>query len=293
MEGHTMGIFDRYDEFAHLTFKDGADRYLEEFDGKCKDRQEYALDAVMPYIGHLRLFDVDDGALQQYKKDRLAIRMAGTVNKEISTAQVVLNKAYRVWRWIPGSPLLQRVSGDTRKAYPISWPEQDRLFQLLPARILPLCIFAVNTGVRRGELWKLMWSEEQDMDGVKLFIIRGTKNGKDRPVILNSLARRAVESMRGLHGNFVFREQSISKPFNKAWIAADLPDKWLIKKGIHNLRHTCGMRLRNAGVAPEDRDMILGHHNRSLTQHYAAASVKKIFDGLQLITKPNDMAVLR
>lgn len=288
-----MGIFDRYDEFAHLTFADAATRYLDEFDGKCIDRQEYALEAILPYIGHLPLNDVDDGALQQYKADRLGQRMAGTVNKEIATAQVVLNRAYRVWRWIPGAPLLQRVKGAARRPYPISWPEQAKFFRLLPERLRPLCIFAVNTGVRRGELWKLKWSEEREVDGVRLFIIRETKNGKDRPVILNRLARRVVESARGQFSDFVFREQSVSKPFNAAWVKAGLPDDPLIKKGIHNLRHTFCSRLRNAGVPAEDRDKLSGHANSSLTQHYALPVVKRLYDYVELITKPNDLAVLR
>lgn len=288
-----MNIFERYEQYAHITFNDAADQYLDEFKGKCKDRQEYALDALRPYIGHLRLIDVDDMALKQYKDERSKIRMAGTVNKEITTATAVMNKACGIWRYIPSAPKLQKVDGPVREAYPISWAEQARLFAHMKLDLRRICVFAVNTGVRREEIFKLKWVDERDLKDVKLFILRETKNGKDRAVILNSLARRAVESLRGVNGAFVFRRQSISKPFNKAWIKAGLPDTWLIKKGIHNLRHTCGMRLRNAEVEPEDRDAILGHHSKSLTQHYAAPAIERLGEMVQRITKPVDMAVLR
>jgi len=288
-----MNIFERYERYADITFDQAVDQYLEEFTGKCVDRQTYALLAVRPYIGHLTLIEVDDLALKQYKRDRLAIRMAGTVNKELMTVTAVLNKAAKVWRYIPQAPLIQRVKGPEREPYPLSWKEQAKLFAHMKTNLRRICVFAVNTGVRRAEIFKLKWADEREMNGVKLFILRDTKNGKDRPVILNRIARRAVDSLRGVDYTYVFLKQSISKPFNKAWVKAGLPDEWLIKKGIHNLRHTCGMRLRNAGVEPEDRDAILGHHNKSLTQHYAAPAIERLGEIVELITKPVDMAVLR
>jgi len=288
-----MSIFDRYEKFAGITFNQAADQYLKEFDGKCRDRQEYALDAVRPFIGHLPLIEVDDMALADYKAHRIQIRMAGTVNKELMTVTAVMNKAARVWRYIPSAPKLQTVKGPARKPYPLSWGEQAKLFAQMREGLRRISVFAVNTGVRRSEIFKLKWDDERDIHGVNLFILRDTKNGQDRPVILNRLARRAVDSMRGNGLDVVFRKQSISKSFNAAWVRAGLPDQWLIKKGIHNLRHTCGMRLRNCDVREEDRDAILGHHNRSLTQHYAAPAVERLGAIVELITKPQDIAVLR
>lgn len=130
---------------------------------------------------------------------------------------------------------------------------------------------------------------------------RETKNGQDRPVILNSIARRVVEQMRQPTGEkhfprsdvYVFPRMTVNKVFNLAWIEAGLPDHPLIKKGVHNLRHTFGYRLRQAGVPAEDRDALLGHHNRSLTQHYAVPDLKRLAEFAELVTVRNDMAVLR
>ena len=288
-----MDIFARYDQFANKTFADAAAKYLSEFEGKCKRRQEYGLDPVLKYIADLRLIDVDDLALQQYKKDRRREVMAGTVNKEITTVTAVMNKATRVWRWIPSAPKFQRVKGPTRKPYPITWIEQAKLFPRMSDRLRRICIFAVNTGVRRSEIFKLKWIDERSVDGIPLFILRETKNGQDRPIILNRLAKRAVNAMRGKHPIRVFEKMSISKPFNKAWIKAGLPDDPLIRKGIHNLRHTFGHRLRAEGVNAEDRDALLGHNNKSLTQHYAASDLRRLAPMLGLIEKFRDTAVLR
>lgn len=288
-----MSIYERYEQFADKTFKDAADKYLDGFTGKCKKRQWYALQHVMPHIGHLPLIDVDDSALEEYKRSRMRFAMVGTINKEISTVTAVLNKAARVWRWIPSAPLIQRVDGDHRKPYPLSWPEQIEVFKRLCGDYQKICLMIVNTGIRREEVFKLRWEDYREIEGVKLFILRDTKNGQDRPVILNSIAQRIVGYMEGRDETYVFPRLAVNKIVNKAWVEAGLPDDGLIKKGVHNLRHTFGHRLRAEGVEPEDRDMLLGHHNRSLTQHYAVPDIKRLAELVERVTVRRDTAVLR
>ena len=295
-----MGMLDRFEKFADKTFDDACALYLSEFEGKCLTRQMYALKHIQPYIGHLPLIDVDDQALIEYKRIRKTEAMVGTINKELSTATAVLNKAAKVWRWIPSAPKLQRVKGEHRKPYPLTWAEQINMFKRLTFNTQKIALFAVNTGCRREEIFKLRWDDERDIDGVMVFILRDTKNGQDRPVICNSIARRIVNYMREpsrfgakRSKEFVFPRETVSKILNKAWLMADLPDDPLVKKGIHNLRHTFGYRLRSEGVAGEDRDALLGHHAKSLTQHYAVPDIKRLAALAERITVRRDTAVLR
>lgn len=304
-----MSVYDRYEQYADKTFRAAAEKYLDDFTGKCRKRQWYALQHVMPYIGDLLLNDVDDAALREYKRDRIKFAMVGTVNKELATVTAVLNRAARVWRWIPSAPLLQRLKGDHRKPYPLSWAESRRMFMSLDGNLQKIALFAINTGVRREEIFKLKWVDERSIDGVMVFILRDTKNGQDRPVICNSIARRIVEYMRkpctyvprdrkqlnnfARSDVYVFPRIALSKPLEQVWKIAGLPDDPLIKKGPHNFRHTFGHRLRAEGVEPEDRDMLLGHHNRSLTQHYASPDIKRLAELAERITVPRDTAVLR
>ena len=288
-----MGMLDRYEKFADKTFADAAEKYLDEMEEKSRKRQWYALQNVMPYIGEMALIDVDDTALGQYKSDRRKLVMTGTINKELSTVTAVLNRAAKVWRWIPSAPKLQRVKGANRKPYPFSWDEQIALFGRLTHDVQKIVLFIVNTGCRREEVFKLRWADERDIDGVMVFILRDTKNGQDRPVICNSIARRIVGYMKGRDPEFVFPKVTLNKLFNEAWKLAKLPDDPLIKKGVHNLRHTFGYRLRQAGVPGEDRDSLLGHHNRSLTQHYAIPDIKRLAELAERVTIRNDVAVLR
>jgi len=55
-----------------------------------------------------------------------------------------------------------------------------------------MTLFAVNTGLRNGELCGLRWEWEESVPelGTAIFIIPGQriKNGQDRVVVLNSIA---------------------------------------------------------------------------------------------------------
>jgi len=53
---------------------------------------------------------------------------------------------------------------------------------------------------------------------------------------------------------------------------------------VHDLRHTVGMRLREAGVREETIADILWHSRRGMTAHYSMAQIVEIRDALELIT---------
>ena len=55
-----MNAMERFKAYEHKTFGDAAELYLAEFDGKCKDRQVYALRQALRFIEDTPLIDVDD-----------------------------------------------------------------------------------------------------------------------------------------------------------------------------------------------------------------------------------------
>ena len=309
------GIWDRYERTAYRPFREAASRYLKEFDGKDKRRQALALESLIPYIGETPLIDVNDGALEQFKEDRLNGRgaferkaMAGTVNKEITVCTTVLNRACRDWDLIPRAPRLRRVKGPVRTSYPLTWAEQDRLFsQFTNGWDRGCLLFAINTGVRRAELFGLQWSDMVPIPELEtyVFILHGdnTKNGQDRAVICNSIARRAVNYQRGNGSKYVFPSQhhqnvgsrvyAPGKVFADAWKKAGLPSGPLTRRGIHNLRFSFATRLRAMGVPEEDRAALLGHNNASLVQHYALPDIERLSEMAERVTVRKETTVLR
>jgi len=306
-------LWKKFEQNAGRPFGDAAIKYLTEFDGKDLSRQQYALRAVLPYLEGVRIIDVNNDALRIYKEDRKAGRgafdkpsMVGTINKELTTVTTVLNCACRDWQWIPSVPRIRHVKGARRVSYALTWDEQDRLFAYLPDRwARGAALFAVNTGVRKAELFGLKWKDMQEVPTLDtfVFILTDTKNGKDRAVICNSEARKSVDSQRDNGSLFVFpsasgrtRGRMVTKSnrvWRDAWEMANLPSDPLIRKGIHNCRHTYGHRLRSCDVPEEDRDALLGHNKANLSQHYAAPALERLTEMSERVTERKDTVVLR
>ncbi len=288
------------------TFEKAAEKYLEEHQHKRSiDRDVYALKAVMPYIGHLPLERVHNDALAKFKRDRTnAGCKAGTINKELAVTRRILNLAARVWRhqngqtWLAAPPLLELMRGPGRKPYPISWEEQKRLFQELPAHLERIALFAVNTGCRAGEVSELRWDWEVVIPELNdsLFIIPDSvaKNGQERVVILNRIARSVVEGERGTDPERVFTYHG--KPFarvrNHAWSRARAR-AGLQQVRFHDLRHTFGHRLRAAGVSYEDRQDLLGHKSERMTTHYSAPDLARLIEAADKVWIQRPATILR
>ncbi len=116
-----------------------------------------------------------------------------------------------------------------------------------------------------------------------------TKTSTERVVVLNAVARRVIESRRGLHAErvFTYKGNPIGKlhssAWKRAWKAAKLPTEPGILKGVHNLRHTFGRRLRSAGIPLETRKALLGHANGDITTHYSAAELSELISAVETI----------
>jgi integrase len=249
------------------------------------------LKIVEPYIGDLFLESVHMGTLQPYitarRQDGVKNR---TINYGLQIVRRVLNLAASEWMdefgltWLASAPKIKLLPQlDSRKPYPLTWEEQERLFAALPEYVREMALFAVNTGCRDQEVCKLRWEWEVRVSLPRIssiFIIPGghTKNGEDRLVVLNHVARSVVDRQRGRHPEFVFtyKGNNVSRMLNRAWKEARKKAKLYVR--VHDLKHTFGRRLRSAGVSFEDRQDLLGHKSARITTHYSAAEVLNLWE---------------
>lgn len=61
---------------------------------------------------------------------------------------------------------------------------------------------------------------------------------------------------------------------------------------VHDLRHTYGQRLRDAGVSEEDRALLHRHGDSRMPRHYAAATVAKLPDASNAVLKTRDRTMV-
>ncbi|MDH5216832.1 MAG: tyrosine-type recombinase/integrase [Gammaproteobacteria bacterium] len=277
--------------------------------------------ARCPGVLELPLDKVHDATLRPYiaMRQKEGIRNS-TITRELKLVVRTLNKAARVWRdELTGKPWLEcappkitmpvdthKTKNRTKKTYPLSWDEQNRFFSLLHVQLQRMAIVAVNTGKRDQEICGMRWQDEQHLKAINksVFVVweDRSKNGEPTVMIPNSLAMKAINAQRGLHSVYVWPSikgldcpvyKMRSKAWVKAWKEAGLPSVDEHTTGPHNLRHTCGRRLRAAGVSIETRKDILGHRSGDITTHYSMAEFKELFDAVELITQRNDGIILR
>ncbi len=177
-----------------------------------------------------------------------------------------------------------------RKPYPISWAEQEQLFSLLPEHLENMATFGIHTGCRDGEICNLRWDWEVQIPVMQtsLFVIPGcyVKNSDDRLVVLSDSAKAMIEKVRGVHPEYVFtyRDKPIARIMNSAWLNAREQAKLSMFR-VHDLKHTFGSRLREAGVSFEDRQDLLGHRSGRITTHYSAAELRNLIDAANTVSK--------
>lgn len=274
-------------------FRDAAIKFLlENQHKKSIDSDKNSLAILDGFIGELPFEGIHMGSLQPYIEAR---RKSGvksrTINFGLQVVRHILNLATSEWidefglTWLASAPKIKLLSEhDARKPYPLDWEEQDRLFAVLPPHLKEMALFTVNTGCRDNEVCKLRWEWEIQVPLPEIgsvFIIPGNrvKNGEDRLVVLNHVARAVIERQRGKHPEFVFvyRNRPLSRMMNSAWKKARKRVN-LQNVRVHDLKHTFGRRLRSAGVSFEDRQDLLGHKSTRITTHYSSAEVLNLWE---------------
>ncbi|WP_434519719.1 tyrosine-type recombinase/integrase [Pseudomonas sp. NFX1] len=313
------------------TFEEAAMRYLLEV----KDQPSIHLTALCmkqlhPYLGHLPLTHIDDQALEPFIRDRQTEKVLpdGAIEKAVSnrTINIAIERAVRVltlcarkWRdddrrpWLDSVPMLRKLEEkkSSRKPYPMSWEEQSILFNELPGHLQTMALFKVNTGCREQEVCKLRWDWEISVPelGTSVFLIpadfggrharSGVKNGDERLVVLNNVAKSIIERQRGISKEWVFpyNGTAMHRMNDSAWKKARVRAAKLWQEEnlrpahpgyasirIHDLKHTFGRRLRAAGVTEEDRKSLLGHKNGSITSHYSGAELGKLIEAANMVS---------
>jgi integrase len=273
-------------------FRDAATKFLTENLHKRSIADDASrLKYLDKYIGHLALDNIHMGTLQDFIDGRKKEgRKSKTINHGLKVVRRILNLASDTWQdefglsWILKAPKITLLpEDDCRKPRPLTWDEQTKLFKELPAHLATMALFAVNTGTRDQEVCKLKWEWEIKVLELNTtaFIIpaRHVKNKHDRLVVLNKFAKSVIDSVRGVHSEYVFtyRGRPITRMLNSAWIKARERAE-LLGVRVHDLKHTFGRRLRAAGVSFEDRQDLLGHKSGRITTHYSAAEIGNLIE---------------
>jgi integrase len=268
------------------SFRAAATKYLSEHQHKRSlERDARALAGLDPFIGALPLKRVHHDTLQSFVRARLDRGISpGTINRDLAVVRRILNLSARLWRdqsdqpWLNTAPLIQMERHpNKREPYPLSIEEERLLFSELEGHLANMALFKVNTGLREQEVVNLRWNWETPVPELdtSVFVIPRSfvKNGLDRYVVLNRVAKSVIDGCRGAHAEFVFTcgREPVTRIYNTGWKAARrrAAERYAAEIGrscpegfkrvrVHDLKHTYGHRLRVAGIGFEDRKFFWG-----------------------------------
>jgi len=171
---------------------------------------------------------------------------------------------------------------------------RERNYPLLPDlhdqrfidHMRPMIILALNTGMRKSEIFKLKW---RNVDfGLKQVTVEAkiAKSKKVRHIPLNADALRCLKDWKEENNYpiYVFESKS-GKPFNnvqKAW-SGILKDAKIEGFRWHDMRHHFASKLVMAGVSLNTVRELLGHSNYKMTLRYAHLSPGHKADAVALL----------
>lgn len=296
------------------TWSEAAAEYIADMERRGKDSARSLLDVRMliPQIGQLPLSHVHQRALQGWIDAQRGKRAAGTVRRSLATCTAILNHAARVLRdgnrpWLAHAvPKLVAPDWGSIAPYRLSWEEQDRLTEALPAHLLAPVLFALSTGARQAEITSLTWEQERQVAGLPRYAVwwippevrkgsarKGASEQEGRYLIANQMARSVLMSVKRDHGP-VFPSSKgadihMYRINNRGWRAA-LKRAGLTLR-VHDLRHTFGERLATAGVDLTTRKSLLGHDHQDITEHYSRPGLSRLVSEAERVTR--DVQILR
>ncbi len=251
----------------NITFKEMAQKYLGKYQ---KQRDATSLNRLLPYFGEKSLSEITTELVSDYRDERLKTVKPATVYQELALMRRMFNVARREWKWISSNPVADlsfSVGNKNARDRWLTFAEEKSLLDSAtnPSWLKTLLVLALHTGMRRGEILRLMW---QDIDfNRKLLTVQKSKNGEKRSIPMSkTLCNQLVDQkVRDISGRiFPIAVRSLRCAFLKA----------LRKTGIenfkfHDLRHTFATRLVQNGADLYKVKELLGHKTITMTMRYA------------------------
>lgn len=254
-------------------------------------------------LGGKQLTEITPWLIEKWRSRRVKTGKAqSTINRDLSALKAALNRAVD-WDVIDANPITKvkptkldragvaRYLTDTEetslrnalaerdakarvaRANANKW-RKERGYPQMPAllyadHLKPMVLLALNTGLRRGELFNLRWADV-DLDRASLTVQgAGAKSGQTRHVPLNVEAHAVLRDYPRPY-DLVFPGKCGNRLNNvkKAWAgitkAAGLTDF-----RFHDLRHSFASRLVMVGVDLNTVRELLGHADIKMTLRYA------------------------
>jgi len=280
------------------SFQQLMDRFMKEHAPKVSVNMQksYAssLKHLIPFFGDLNLLSISRKKISEYKVLRLDEgARPSSLNRELAMVSKAFTLALEDWEWISGndkpfSKMPYEKENNERDRW-LAADEEKRLLENSPEWLREIIAFALNTGLRQGELLSLEWNRVNLFR--KTILIQKTKNGKPKTVPLNRYAmdvidQKSDQKVRRLNNDFVFvsshgtriDRHNLRRAFNNAVEKSEIENF-----KFHDLRHCFCTKLAQRGVDIYKIAKLAGHEDIRMTQRYAHHCPESLRDGVEAL----------
>jgi integrase len=269
-------------EADKITFADVADKYLQYQKPRVSPKRYERIEGIIRL--HLKpafkgeIGNVTRSRITDFVTARLGKASSGSVRQEFLCLKHILRLAHEEWNLIPDSPaktVTLQTLGVKLAPDRVRYLHPDELLTILshcPEWLRPIVVLAVATGLRRGNIVRLRWTQYDARTG-KLNI-KQTKNREPITVYLNKIGLAGLTMAAAHYGagtvGRIFpdvTEINVSVTFGRVCKAAGIADFH-----FHDLRHTHASWLKMTGADIHTIAMMLGHKDIRQTVRYSHVS---------------------
>lgn len=268
------GVYFDTTEAEKVTLGDVIGRYIREVLPSMKGYVEdsYRLRAIQRRsISMTSMARLSSLKIASYRDERLLKVAPNTVIRELAYLSSVINHARREWGINIANPvqMVRKPSMPQGRNRLITDDELQRLLEQLEPTgrrnvwMKPLVLFALETGMRRGELLQLKWADINFQN--QIATLWETKNGDRRVVPLSSKAVETLQTApRSLCGRvFPLSQAAQAKAFKEALKRCNLDDLH-----FHDLRHTAITNMAKKLPNLIELAAVSGHKSLKMLQRY-------------------------
>ncbi len=219
--------------------------------------------------------------VERYKRERREsmtkreeTRAPATVNRELAVLSRIFTLAIKN-RLTADNPCteVKRLAADNRRVRYLLDEEEQRLLPFCTgprAHLRPAVLVAVGTGMRRGDQLNLRW-ERVDFQRNVIWV-PNAKTGQSYTVPMSAQVREIMlELRRAARGSdYVFTNPETGRPYTELRrpFATACRDAGIKGLRWHDLRHTFGTRLAEAGHSEATIAELMGHSDPKTTRRY-------------------------
>lgn len=235
----------------------------------------------------LSLFDLSPSQVAEFRDGRLQSVKPSTVNRELGLLHHCLEVARKEWGVAAKEnpvALIRKATGVGRRERRLREGELERLQNAAQRTrnktLMPLMFFALETGMRQGELLSAYW-HDVNIAG-RTITIPVSKNGEPRTIPLTNAALDVLIRLKPKSHGCIFpaTKSAMAQGWRRLVRRADIEDL-----RFHDLRHEAISRFFEYGLTVPEVASISGHKDHRVLLRYAHSQQQSVKEKLWAVLR--------